>query len=410
VLQKARTTPELLLLATVSVIIAGLAGGALVWHGVGGRADALDRARSETAHQALLQIIRTRSVIADTAAADDVLRGTDRKPSAERAFGYALTPAVTALVVATGQPQDSSRLAVANRWLARYAQQVDNARTLARAGQAPAAARSLQSASALLHTEVLPVLVATQAASQDRLADDRAAATRGALTGLLGALLALLVLAAAHWWLSLRTRRLVNVGLATGLVLVLAIGGLGLVTVLISRHRADTVTNGAQLVAATTAEARVNAFDARGQESLSVINGTVVSADRGWREAMTAARAALAQAAPGATATVRADLAATSALLDTYAQEHAHLLDRAGTGDEAGLRAQAAAANGSAGSFADFDAASGALLARQVQSADDGWAAAGRNLRLIGWLGLAAGLAAAGCGWAGLSARGREYR
>lgn len=409
VLQRARTTPDLLLLATVAVILAGLVSGGLGLQGFRGRADALDRARAETAHQALLQIVRTRAVIADTAAADDVLRGTERKPIAEREFEYAVEPAVTGVVVGARQA-DAVPLAIANRWLARYVQQVDNARTRARAGDADAAARTLTAASALLRAEVLPPLVTAQKASQARLADDETAATRGGLLGLLGALLALLVLAGVHWWLTLRTRRLVNLGLAGAMVLLLAIGLAGLVAVTLSRHRAEAVQDGAQLVARTVVEARVAAFDARGRESLAVIGGDLADADADWQRALDTADAALVRARTGGTPAVRAEISATAALLDRYGEQHARLLTLARNGDTARVRTQAASADGSAGTFEDFDATSGALLARQVQVTDDGWASAGRNLRLIGWLSLVVGLVAGGCAWSGLTARTREYR
>ena len=408
-LQRARTTPDLLLLATVSVILAGFICGGLGFQGFRGRADALDRARAETAHQAALQIVRTKAVIADTAAADDVLRGKTRRPIAERQFDFAVEPAVTGLVVAA-RHADASRLALANRGLARYGQQVDNARTLALAGDARAAADSLQKASAMLRAQVLPPLVAAQQASQARLADDQSAATWGALIGLLGALLALLVLGGVHWWLTLHTRRLVNLGLAAGLILLLVVGVSGLVTVSVSRHRANVVEDGAHLVARQLVDARVAAFDARGRESLSVISDNVLAEDARWKRAMSTARAALAGAEPGATATVHGDLANITNLLKTYEDEHTTLLKLARAGDNAGVREQVAGANGSAGPFEDFDAFSGALLARQVQASDDGWTAAGHNLRPIAWLTLLAGLAAAGFGWLGLAARSREYR
>jgi hypothetical protein len=409
VLQRARTTPDLLLLATVSVILAGLICAGLGFHGFRGRADALDRARAETVHQASLQIVRTKTVIADTAAADDVLRGKTRRPIAERQFDFALEPAVTGLVVAA-RHADASRLALANRWLARYAQQVDNARTLARAGDARAAADSLQKASALLRAEVLPPLVAAQQASQARLANDQSAATWDALIGILGALLALLVLGGVHWWLTLHTRRLVNLGLAAGLIVLLVVGLSGLVTVSVSRHRATVVEDGAHLVARQLVDARVAAFDARGRESLSVISDNVLTEDAQWKQAMSTARAALAGAEPGATAIVHGDLANITGLLKDYQTQHARLLDRARVGDDAGVRMRVAGANYSAGAFEEFDAFSGALLARQVQASDDGWTEAGHNLRPVAWLSLLAGLVAAGLGWLGLSARSREYR
>jgi hypothetical protein len=126
---------------------------------------------------------------------------------------------------------------------------------------------------------------------------------------------------------------------------------------------------------------------------------------------MGTARAALAKAAQtSADAGVRSDLTGTLHLLDVYAKAHAALLTVAMAGNSEQLRALSASADGPAGAFEDFDATSGALLARQVQVTDDGWAQAGQYLFGIGWLSLVTGIAAAASGWSGLAARSREYR
>ncbi len=409
-LRPARNTPERLLLATISVILAGLTAGGLGLLGFGERADALDRARAETNHQARLQIILTKSIVADTAAADDVLRGQDQKPIAAREFGYAVEPTVTELVVAAQQTGDATQLAIASRWFTRYVRRVENARTLARAGEQADAASALREASSLLRANVLAPVSAAQEASRARLADDQGAATRATLIAVFGTLLALLVLAGVHWRLTLQTRRIVNVGLVTGLVLLLAVGVAGLITVNVSRHRVDDVQDGPQSVAEKVVEARVAAFDARGRESLSVISDDVLVADAEWRSAIAIARTALAEARPAGTTIVRDDLASTTRLLNTYATAHAELIALARAGQDAEVRVFSAAAGGASGAFEDFDATSGALLARQVQATDDGWAQAGQSLRLLGWLSLVIGLAAAGTSWSGLAPRIREYR
>jgi hypothetical protein len=403
----------LLLLATVSVILAGLVAGGLGLQGFRGRAEALERARAETAHQALLQIVQTKAVIADTAGADDVLRGTRSSPIADREFDYALAPAVTGLVVAARQA-DSTPLAIAARRLARYAEQVEQARTQAAAGDAAEAARTLQAASTLLRTQVLPPLEATRKASQDRLDDDQSVGDRDGLIGLLGVLLALIVLGGIHWWLTLHTRRLVNLGLAAGLALLLAIGLVGLAALISSGQRSSAVEKGPQEVAARLVDARVAAFDARSHESLSVISNNVPSAEKAWAASYKDAHTALVLANSHAPSTAVADISdgidGITARLDAYLKQHNALLKLAEAGDTAGVRQKVAGADGSAGAFEDFDAFSGALLARQVQATDDGWAAAGKSLRPIGWLSLLVGLAAAGLGWLGLAARSREYR
>jgi hypothetical protein len=206
----------------------------------------------------------------------------------------------------------------------------------------------------------------------------------------------------------------VNLGLAVGLALLLVIGLVGLVAVVSSGQRSSEAEKGPQEVAARLVDARVAAFDARSHESLSVISKDVPGAEAAWSASYKDAQTALVLAASHASSTANADITDGSngiaAKLDAYLKQHQTLLQLAQAGDTTAVREKVAAADGSAGAFEEFDAFSGALLARQVQAADDGWAEAGKSLRPIGWLSLLVGLATAGFGWLGLAARSREYR
>lgn len=407
-----RTTPSLLLAAGLAVVILGAATGLAGWRGLDSRAAALERAQVDAAQQVGMQTARTKLVIADAAAGNDVLIGADPTRLSARAFDYASRPAVVGLVTAAREDGDAATLAVANRYLVVYAMGVESARTLAREGQATRATQALSEGSALLHAEVLPRLQIVQDASSSRLRQDQSDADLGALLALLFAVPALLGLVGLHWWLTLRTRRLINLGLAGGVALLAVVTVAGLAVVITSRERAVEVRRGPQLVADGVVEARVAAFDARSVESLAVLGGRVPGREQAWQESMALARQKLAGAGPDASSQVRQDLSAISQDLGEYTAVHARLLAQARAGRSAQVRTIAAspAVEGSVGSFQDFDATSGALLSRQVQAADDGWTEAGRRLRLVGRLSLAAGLLAAGLGWFGLSRRRREYR
>ena len=406
------TTPSLLLAVGTAVVIMGVGAGLAGERGLVNRASALEQARADDAQQVRMQTARTKLVIADTAAGTDVLTGADPTRLSFRAFDYAAQPALIGLTLAARQDDDAAVLAVANHYLARYVMGVDRARTEAAQGRSGPAARTLTEASALLHAEVLPRLKTVQDASRARLAADQSAADRGGLLALLVTVLALLVLAAVQWWLTLRTRRLVNLGLAGGVVLLVAVIGAGLVVVVASAHRADEVRAGPQRAADRVVEARISAFDARSVEALAVLGGRVPAGEKAWLGSMTAARQALTAAGSGASATVRRDLSVIEQDLGEYADVHGRLLAqaRAGHADQVRAIAGSPTVDGSAGSFQDFDATSGALLSRQVRACDDGWVEAGRNLRLVGWFSLAAGLVAAALGWFGLSRRRLEYR
>jgi hypothetical protein len=395
----------------VAVVVAGLGFGALGLQGLITRAAALERARAETADLVRLQVVRTKLVVADAAAGTDVLLGPQQLRFTPHDYDYALQPAVIGVAITARQADDAYPLAVANLRLAQYSGQVGSARTLARLGRSEAAV-SLSAASETLRSEVLPRLAAVQGASEARLADDQDSAVRGPWLAVVGAVLALLTFSGVHWWLTVRTRRLVNIGLATALVLLIGATAAGLTVVAGSESRAAEVRSGLQPVARRLVEARVAAFDARAGEALSVVSGQVPAAEADWQTSMTAARGSLARAADTASPAVRQDITAATRLLDTYTAVHARLLVQAGSGRRAQAVATATSptVDGSTGAFEDFDAASGALLARQVQAVDDQWSAAEAHLTLVGWLCLVAGAGAAAVGWRGMAARLREYR
>jgi hypothetical protein len=400
-----RTTPDLLLVAGALVVLAGCLVGVMGMRGLAGRADALAGARAETAHQIRLETAQTKLVIANVAADDDVLLKADPTRLSYRTFDLAMQPALLNLVVAADVPQDAGLLAVANRYVSRYAMQVENARTLARGGRPDSRAQAsaaLTLASSTLDTQVLPRLQAAEQASQKRLQHDLDDAGRGPLIALLFLLLALAVLGGVHWWLTQRTRRILNLGLIVGMVLLLVIGVVAFRLVSASRNAAAEVRTGPLQDSGRIIDARTAAFNARSIEALGVLSGRVAEVEPTWQASMRAARSALDAAG-------EKDLGQR---LNAYQQVHSQVVASSSAGDTASAIKLAARADlgGSVGSFEDFDAFSGALLARKVEAADDGWVRARGQLAVLSWFCLAAGLLAAVSGWAGMAGRRREYR
>ncbi|GAB3253987.1 hypothetical protein [Kineosporia babensis] len=407
-----RSTPHLLLAAGVGVLVMALLAGVLGWQGLVQRADALERARAETAQQVKIQTARTTLVIADTNAGNDVLTGADPTQFRYKQFEFKAQPALLGLVVAARVDADAATLATANRFLTSYAMQVQSARTLARNGQDKEATATLSAASALLHAEVLPRLADVQNASQERLEDDQAAADLAPIIALLVGIAAVLVIAGVHLWLTRRTRRLLNLGLV-GCVLVLIVAtGAGAIVVAGSRDKVVDAEENALEVVDFLVEARFSAFDARSGEALAVLNGGTAENEQKWSEQMEQADWYLQRAGQGQSSAVRADVAVITEKLAAYRERHQELLAQAQAGNTRAVQNIAAnpAPEGSVGSFEEFDTYSGALLARQVQAADDAWESAGSNLRLVGWLTLVIGVLAAVLAWAGIAARRREYR
>jgi uncharacterized membrane protein YtjA (UPF0391 family) len=410
-----RSTPNLLLAAGVTVLALALLAGVLGWQGLVQRADALNRAQDETAQQVKIQTARTSLVIADTDAGTDVLTGADPSLFRYQEFGFDLQPATLGLVTGARTDADAATLASANSYLTRYAMQVQSARTLAQSGDQADQARAtstLTAASKTLRTEVLPRLADVQQASQGRLKDDESAADLAPLIAVLITLLAVLAIIGVHLWLTRRTRRLLNLPLVTGVVLLILVTGAGVVVVVRSQDEVVQAKDHALSVVDAMVEARFSAFDARSGEALAVLNGAPQDDEAAWTKSMEQAGTSLETAAAGQSSGVRSDVQAITADLAQYRKAHQALLAaaRAGKTQEVERIASGPAPTESVGAFEQFDAFSGALLARQVQSADDAWQSAGDNLRQVGRLTLVVGLLAAVLGWAGIAARRREYR
>jgi len=407
-----RSSPFLLLAAGSGALVVALLAGVLGWQGLVHRADALQAARAETAQQVKLQTVRTSLVIADTDAGIDVLTGADPDRFSYRLFRYRTAPALLGLVTAARTDVDAADLATANSALGRYLMQVQSARTLAVTGRDQEATQALTDASGILHDDVLPRLARVQEASRQRLDGDRSAADLWPLTGVLIAVVAVAALIAVQVWLTRRTHRMLNLGLVTGTVALVLVTGVGATVVVAGGIRVRDAQDHALAVADAVVEARFAAFDARSGEALAVLHGDSVDARSQWEDSISSARNALVEAGSGQAADVGSDVTELVADLQAYEAVHARLLSAARAGRERRVEQIATdpAQDGAIGSFEAFDTNSGALLARQVQSADDAWAAAGRNLRVVGLLTLGVGLLAAGLCWAGIAARRREYR
>jgi len=409
--------------ATAVTVMAGIAFGGLGLQGLTGRAAAVDRARAETTDLVRLQTIRTKVVTADAAAGVDVLLGRNQVTQTPNDYAWALQPAVIGMAIASRQADDAYPLAVTNLRLAQYTGQVGAARNLSVSGNAGEAATVLTAAAGTLQAQILPRLLAVQRASESRLAADQDDAARGPLLAYGGAGLGLIALIGVQLWLTARTRRILNVPLVVASALLAAMTVAGLVIVTTSQQRADAVSAGVQPLVRQLVEARVAAFNARSVETLSVVASNEAAQDVSWRAWLAAAQAALARAQQAAPATPphpgadapQAEVVTAVSLLGDYVKVHdgmvrQALLPRTPT-NRAGevVLATSAAPDGLPGAFDAFDVATGALLARQVEAADNGWAGAGANLVLAGWLWLVAGLGAAVLAWRGLAARLREY-
>ncbi|HET7474933.1 MAG TPA: hypothetical protein VFJ97_02795 [Dermatophilaceae bacterium] len=400
-------TPGRLRLAAVASVLASLAFGlvaGLVFRNV----DAgLGYAEANAAQLIRIQAINTNLMRADAAATNAFLVG-GLEPAAVRADYTAAVGQATTLIAeaARAQPADGRALAALNQTLVSYTGLVESARANNRQGL-PVGAQYLRIASADLRAQALPLLSNLLEANQARTTDETGAAGRQQLW-LVAALLAFVaVVVISAVWLARRTKRVLNLPLTVGAVAVVAVAVAGwslLNSVSTAVATAQRTTYQRTLDAA---QARIAAFDAKSNESLTLINrGSGAAQEAAWK-----ARAAIAlagsQAVDDGTRSTR-----LAPAWQRYAEVHRQVrtLDDGGDWNRAVTLATTAAATGANAAFDGYDTASGQALTAAGREFTASLADQRRLLPFLGWLGLLAGLGAAVGSWYGVSLRLEEYR
>ena len=395
-------------LAAVGVAVAlafGLAGGQAFRSASG----ALDRAGANTDQLVRIQAIQTNLVQADADATNAFLVG-GLEPPAQRADYLRAVASATELIAeaAQHQPADGRALGALNQSLVAYTSEVERARANNRQAL-PVGAQYLKDASANLRADARPILKNLVDANDERVATEFDNAGRAALWLVIVGLLALVVLALELVWLARRTRRYVNVPLAAGAVVVLVALVAGVVALAAVARSVDTVRTGVYAATLSTAKARIAAFDAKSNESLTLIaRGSGTAFEKAWQASDAAVRTELKHLAGNPVSAGRG----TPLPWPTYAGVHQQIrtLDNKGDWNGAVKLATGTGAQTGNGSFAQFDTAS----ARQLSSLNAETASrldrARTWLPVGGALGVLAGLLAAACAWRGFSLRLEEYR
>jgi len=403
-------TPTRLRIALVFTVLAGLTFAGAGFLALRARADALAVARAESRLEVTVQTVRTRLVAADASAASDVLLGPERTSIGRRQYGYAIDEAMTKLVVAAGEDDDS--LARANRRLEGYVADAAVARSLAQGRAAATRARgapALVAASSTLRRDVLPELERAQGDVTARVAThlDRAG-DAGAAAVLVGTI-TVAGLVVVQVWLARRTRRLVNPPLAMGTLVLVVTAAATAALLTDGSTTVERAQQGPGRTASALVEVRVAAFDARAVETLGLLTSDLAGSEERWQAGMGRAHAALTRLQRSPDEEAAAEVATAAAHLDRYGRVHADLLR---TTDAAGAVRLATnpADEGSAGSFDNLDVTTSALLARQVDRLDRDLARSAALLPAAAWWCLAAGIAAAVAGGLGVGRRLAEYR
>ncbi len=392
------------IVSVAAALLFGLAAGQAFRSADG----ALGRAAANSDQLVRIQAIQTNVVQADADATNAFLVG-GLEPAAQRTDYTEAVATASGLIAqaAQHQPADGAALGALNQSLVAYTSRIEQARANNRQAL-PIGSQYLRGASADLRAEALPLLTNLGEANSARVTEEFDRAARAALWLVVAGVLALAVLALCLVWLARRTRRYVNVPLAAGALVVLVTLVLGTVGLLSVKGSVDETRAGVYADTLSTARARIAGFDAKSNESLTLIaRGSGAAFEKAWQASSAAVTTEIAQLEAGAASAGRDPLPWPG-----YADVHQKIraLDDGGDWEGAVELATGDGADAGNATFAAFDAASDEQLSSLSTQTSNQLDDTGGWLPFAGVLGLLAGVVAALCAWWGVSQRLEEYR
>jgi hypothetical protein len=400
--ESAMSTPQRLRLLSLGVVVVGLVIGvigALIFTYL---AVSLSRAKADTAQLIRVQKIQSNLLSADATATNAFLVGGLEPPAQRAAYDQAMSSTSSLIAeAAQAQPADGTALAALNQQVLSYAGMIEQARANNRQGL-PIGAQYLRNASAQLRSDALPVLNNLVSANAARATDEMKAGA-GYIV-LVIALLGLGGVIAAQVWLARRFKRKINVGMLTSsiVLLVLVIGSL--IVVLQLRSSLQEISSGSLAAVNTAADARINANDAKSNESLTLIaRGSGQAFEAAWKSSADSVTENLGRL------TDKPELVGQwQAYTDVHTQIRA--LDDEGQWDKAVAKATGSANDSSNTVFGAFDSNLAGYLDGVSQQASNSLANEQPVMVVAAVLILLGGLAAALLGRRGVAERLREYR
>jgi len=406
------TPGRLRILALLSVAVS-LIFAVAAFSTFGSADDALRRGGDNTAQLVRIQAINTNLVRADADATNAFLVG-GLEPAGQRTeYTASLTQASRLIAdAARAQPADGPALGALNSSVLSYAGLIEQARATNRQAL-PVGAQYLKVASSSLRSDALPILDALVKANDARAAVEFQAAAGASSALITTGVLALLILLGGMAWLSLRTHRYVNLPLAAATAAVLVTLVVGAIALAGVGSRVGQVRDGSYAATLATATARIAAFDAKSNESLTLIaRGSGSAFEKAW---LSSSKVVTAQSS--ASARLSKDAASAAAtrlggLWQAYERTHASIraADDGGQWELAVGQATGSDAKSANHAFDAFDAESATVLTSSSNAASDSLDAPRNWLTLAAWLGLLVGVAAAVSAWWGVSLRLAEYR
>ncbi|HEY8867620.1 MAG TPA: hypothetical protein VIM22_11835 [Solirubrobacteraceae bacterium] len=377
----AQDTPGRLRLVSAALIVVGLCVGLGAAQSFWAADGALARADANAAQLVRLQDIQTKLVRADADATNAFLVGGLEQPAQRRDYDQAIERASAQVAFAArAQPADGEVLAALSTSILTYTGMVEQARAINRQGL-PLGAQYLRDGSAGLRADALPLMEALNKANEHRVAVEFANARTARNLAIAAALVGLVVLA----------------------ILVVSAVALGSVA-----SAVKDVRTGSYAAARALASARIAAFDAKANESLTLISrGSGAAFETAWKAASgtTTSDLDVAVSVGGADAGLP-----TSWTTYTVLHQKIRARDDGGAWDKAVAAAVSRAAGSANAAFDAFDNASEQRLTHAGDATSSGLRDAESELTFGAWLAVLAGILAASLAWWGLSQRIEEYR
>ena len=399
---KARNTPQQLRLLSLSVVVVGVVValvGALTFSYL---AFSLGRAQADTAQLIRVQKIQSNLLTADATATNAFLVGGLEPPAQREVYDQALS-GISALVVqaAEAQPADAAALAALNQQVLSYAATIEQARANNRQGL-PVGAQYLRNASAELRSTALPILDNLVSSNGGRAADQMDVRVGYLLPAI--SLLALAGVIIGQVWLARRFRRRINVGMLVSGVLLLVITAGSLIAVQQLSSSLSSISNGSYAAVNAAADARIDANNAKSNESLTLIaRGSGQAFEDAWKSSADSVTSNLGRLSERPELTTQ---------WQAYTDVHNEIreLDEDGRWDRAVAKATGSGRESSNTVFNTFDQNLASYLDEQSQNASSSLANEQPAMVVGAILILLGGLAAALLGRWGVAARLKEYR
>ena len=401
------TPGRLRVLALLGVVVC-LVFAVTAFSTFGSTDDALRRGGANATQLVRIQAIHTNLVRADADATNAFLVG-GLEPADQRTDYTSSLAQASRLIAqaATAQPADGPALGALNSSVLTYSSLIEQARATNRQAL-PVGAQYLRVASSGLRSDALPILDALVKANETRVSAEFDGATRESTALIAAGVLALLVLIGGMVWLSLRTHRYVNPPLAAATAAVLVTLVIGSISLAAISSRVGQVRTGSYATTLATATARIAAFDAKSNESLTLIaRGSGSAFEKAWK-----ASSAIVTAQSARSAKLSDGAKKMGALWANYHQTHNQIrkTDDLGNWELAVKQAIGSDPQSANATFDAFDASSGAALTSSSHAVSDSLDAPRTWLPFAAWLALLVGIAAAASAWWGVSLRLEEYR